>query len=338
MVSIEKLKVLSLFSGIGAFEKALSNIGIDYELVGYSEVDDGYGKELQRVYEEMHNAKDKYLGLVQGVKGHDLGQVDIITHGSPCQSFSIAGLQEGADEGSDTKSSLMWETVRIIKESKPKFVIWENVKSVLHKKHIPNFNKYIETMDNLGYESYYDVLRASDFGLPQKRERVFVVSVPKGHKFEIPKSTDQSKRLSDILEDEVDDKYDIPRDMITNWYNKKPPFGDRFSLLKRDDVGYTLVAKGGRAVITNNYILKNESDCALIDKYKKKDALGQIISTGVEIRALTPREYWRMMGWSEASIDQVRDMGVSDARLYKMAGNSIPINVLEEIFKSLFKM
>lgn len=338
MAFIIKIKLLSLFSGIGAFEKALENIDVDYDLVGYSEVDDGYGKAVQEVYETLHSAKDKYLGLVQDVQGKNLGHVDILTHGSPCQNFSMAGTKEGGDKGSGTQSSLMWETVRIVGEVKPKVVIWENVKGVLYKNNVKNFNKYIDELNKMGYTSYYEVLVGNDYGVPQKRERVYVISIlGEDIDFEFPNPTNQSTVLRDILEVNVDEKYNVPISMIHGWINKKPPFGDRFNLLKYDDVGYTLVAKGGRAVITNNYILKNESDYGLIREFKGKPSLQNIADKNIRLRALTPREYWRMMGWDETSIDKVIEMGTSDARMYKMAGNSIVVPVLEEIFKNLLK-
>jgi len=334
---ISKLKVLSLFSGIGAFEKALENIGFKYDLVGYSEINDGYGKALQDTYELLHSAKNKYLGLVQDIHGGELGHVDLITHGSPCQNFSMAGTKEGGDKGSGTQSSLMWETVRIVGETKPKFVIWENVKGVLYKGNIENFNKYIDKMNDLGYTSHHNVLIGSDYGVPQRRERIFVVSVlDDNNGFNFPDATNTNKVLRDILEIDVDEKYNVPVSMIRGWINKKPPFGDRFNLLQYNNVGYTLVAKGGRAVITNNYILKNECDYSLINEFKGKPALQQIIDNNIELRALTPREYWRMMGWDEQSIDKVIELGISEARMYKMVGNSIVVPIIEELFKSIF--
>ena len=334
---IKKLNVVSLFSGIGAFEEGLYRNDIDYNLLGYSEIDDGYGKAVQEVYEELHNAKGKYLGLVQSIRGSDFKNVDLITHGSPCQDFSIAGDRKGGDKGSNTQSSLMWETVRIINESLPKYVIWENVKSVLFKSNIHNFEMYLEKMEKMGYHNYHKVLSANDFGVPQKRERIFVISVRGESNFQFPTYNINNVTLRDILEDNVSDGYSVPVSMIDGWYNKKPPFGDRFNLLKYDDIGYTLVAKGGRAVITNNYILKHESDYQKIEHFKGKTCLRELLDKNIEIRALTPREYWRMMGWDEESINKVYSMGVSDARMYKMAGNSIVVNILEQLFKCLLK-
>lgn len=306
--------------------------------MGYSEINDGYGKAVQEVYEMLHNAKDKYLGLVQDVQGKNLGHIDIVTHGSPCQNFSMAGTKEGGDEGSGTQSSLMWETVRIVGETKPKIVIWENVKGVLYENNIKNFNKYIDELNKMGYISYYEVLVGNDYGVPQKRERIYVVSILENDiEFKFPNPTNKDTVLRDILEANVDEEYNVPISMIHGWINKKPPFGDRFNLLKYDDVGYTLVAKGGRAVITNNYILKNECDYNLVDEFKGKTSLQNLVDKNIKLRALTPREYWRMMGWNDVTIDKVIEMGVSDARMYKMAGNSIVVPVLEEIFKKLFK-
>ena len=123
-----KLKVLSLFSGIGAFEKALTNIGVDYELVNYCEINE----HASKCYSIIHGIPEE-LNLIDVTKidTSQLKDFDLLTHGSPCQSFSMAGKQEGGVKGSGTKSSLLWETVRVIQSKKPKYVIWENVKNVL---------------------------------------------------------------------------------------------------------------------------------------------------------------------------------------------------------------
>ena len=148
-MELEKIKILSLFSGIGAFEKALENVGINFELVGFSEID----KYAIKSYCAIHNVnEDKNLGDITKIDIEKLPRfIDIITHGSPCQDFSVAGKQAGGDKGTNTRSSLMWNTVDIIKWCLPKYVIWENVKNLLSSKHRHNFDSYIETMDKLGY-------------------------------------------------------------------------------------------------------------------------------------------------------------------------------------------
>ena len=140
---MNKLKVLSLFSGIGAFEKALSNLGVDYELVGYSEID----KYASKSYCAIHGVDESLnFGDITKIDIKNLPKADLITHGSPCQSWSLAGKNEGGDKGSGTRSSLMWYSVEIIREVRPKYVIWENVKNVLSKKHRHNFDLYIDLL------------------------------------------------------------------------------------------------------------------------------------------------------------------------------------------------
>ncbi|MBQ4030281.1 MAG: DNA (cytosine-5-)-methyltransferase [Bacilli bacterium] len=165
-----KLKVLELFGGIGACSKALERIGIEEEIVDYVEIDKYAVKSFNAIFGTNFEPQD----ICEWDK--DI-KVDLIMHGSPCQDFSTAGQQAGGDKDSGTRSSLMWETIRIVKKLKPKYVIWENVKNLLSKKHRHNFDKYLETMEEIGYKNYYQVLNAKDYGIPQNRERVFTISI-----------------------------------------------------------------------------------------------------------------------------------------------------------------
>lgn len=203
------LKYLSLFSGIGAPEKALKNLGIEYELVGFSEID----KYAIKSYCAIHNVSEELnLGDITKIDIKSLPKdIDFITHGSPCTDLSLAGKEAGADKGSGTRSSLMWNSVEIFKHCKPKIILWENVKNLLSKKHKHNFDAYIEDLNNLGYTSYYKVLNAKDFGIPQNRERVFTISIRNdiNKEFKFPEPFDNGIRLKDLLEKEVDEKYYI---------------------------------------------------------------------------------------------------------------------------------
>lgn len=174
------IKILELFGGIGACSKALERLGIDYEIADYVEID----KYAVASYNAMNGTNFEPQDICKWNK--DI-KVDLIMHGSPCQDFSLAGKQAGGDEGSGTRSSLMYETIRIVEKLKPKYVIWENVKNLLSKKHIHNFNAYLETMEQLGYKNYYQVLNAKDYGIPQNRERVFTVSILGNENYEFPK-------------------------------------------------------------------------------------------------------------------------------------------------------
>lgn len=194
------MKVLELFGGIGACSKALERLGIDYEIVDYVEID----KYAVASFNAMHGTNFEPQDITKWDK--DI-EADLIMHGSPCQDFSVAGKQAGGDEGSGTRSSLMYETLRIVAKLKPKYVIWENVKNLLSQRHRHNFDAYLEAMERLGYADYYQVLNAKDYGVPQNRERVFTVSILGGGEFKFPEPIPLEKRLKDVLEDNVDEKY-----------------------------------------------------------------------------------------------------------------------------------
>ena len=326
-----KLRVLSLFSGIGAFEMALRNIEIDYELVNFCEND----KYAIKSYCAIHDVdKNLNLGDITKISIENLPKdIDLITHGSPCQDFSVAGLQRGGDEGSETRSSLMWNTVEIIKHCKPKYVIWENVKNVLSKKHKHNFDKYLKTLELLGYTNYWKVLNAKDYGVPQNRERVFVVSILGEHKpYEFPKPIKLEKRLKDILEIEIDDKYYLSEKVQKRFKQTKSDNGENsiigttapeFRTIGQRDLVYSKEGIMGTLVATD---------------YKQPKQILETIQGDTGIRKLTPRECFRLMGLNDEDIDKIQMTKISDTQQYKLAGNSIVVPVLEEIFKNLFKM
>ena len=188
------MKILELFGGIGACSKALERLGIDYEIADYVEID----KYAVKSFNAIHNTNFEPQDICEWDK--DI-EVDLIMHGSPCQDFSLAGKQAGGDKDSGTRSSLMYETIRIVEKLKPKYVIWENVKNLLSKKHIHNFNAYLETMEQLGYTNYYQVLNAKDYGIPQNRERVFTISILGNEKYEFPKENIQECEVINPLKD-----------------------------------------------------------------------------------------------------------------------------------------
>lgn len=196
------VRVLELFAGIGACSKALTRLGIEHEIVDAVEID----KYAVQSFNAIHGTNFEPQDITQWDK--DI-KVDLIMHGSPCQDFSVAGLNKGGDKGSGTRSSLMYETLRIVEKLKPKYVIWENVKNLLSKKHRHNFDAYIEAMDKLGYHSQYQVLNAKNFGVPQNRERVFTVSIRNDLNvdFKFPEPQELTIRLKDVLEPQVDEKF-----------------------------------------------------------------------------------------------------------------------------------
>lgn len=204
------LRVTTLFSGYDSQCLALERLkkripGFDYELVNWCEFD--------KYAIQAHNAlfpqwADRNLGDITAVDWTKANQCDLLTYSSPCQDFSNAGLQRGGEEGSGTRSSLLWECRKAIEQLKPKYLLMENVKALVSKKFAPTFLAWIQTLDSYGYTSYYRVLNATESNVPQNRERIFVLSILGDHKpFRFPNPVPLEKRLKDILEPAVDDKY-----------------------------------------------------------------------------------------------------------------------------------
>ena len=400
------MRVLELFGGIGACTTALRRIGVDVEVADYVEID----KYAVASYNAINGTNFEPQDICTWDKNIE---VDLIMHGSPCQDFSVAGKQAGGDVGSGTRSSLMYETIRIVGKLRPKYVVWENVKNLLSAKHRHNFDAYLETMKALGYTNYYQVLNAKDYGIPQNRERVFTISILGNKQFEFPqveecknkvinplkgktkygwhfeqavydenglsrslkagggsgnipkvikefefpcKST-LTLRLKDLLEDEVDEKYYLSQRMIDFFYKneqvqKEKGNGFRFGVTDGNVIAKAVTTRaGGR--MDDNFI-----KCQQVGTLDMKghDCLKRVYSdeglsptlTDMQggnrqpktminnrIRKLTPKECWRLMGFSDEDFEKAAKVN-SNTQLYKQAGNSIVVNVLEAIFKRLF--
>ena len=168
-----ELKVLSLFSGIGAFERALENMYTPYELVAYCEID----KYASRAYSILHNVPEsKNLGDITKIDVSKLPtDIDLLTYGFPCQDISVAGRGKGlVHEGTQTRSGLVWDAHKIIEATKPKIAICENVKNLVGKKFTAEFKAILDNLEELGYTNYWQVLNACDYGIPQNREREYL--------------------------------------------------------------------------------------------------------------------------------------------------------------------
>ena len=326
----EKIKVLELFGGIGACTQAFKKAGINHEIVDYVEID----KYAVASYNAINGTEFKPQDICLWDK--DIN-VDLICHGSPCQNFSIAGDQAGGDEGSGTKSSLMYETIRIVKKIRPKYIIWENVKNLLSSTHFHNFKAYLDVMDELGYDSYYQVLNGVDFGIPQARQRVFTISIRKDLKqyFEFPEKKPLNITMQDLFEDESDinPRFYLSNKMIdyctgVNQRESKFPRGERFlSNLNRKDqtVANTITTLPGQRPYDNFVKLKD-------GKITLEDFV--IGSSDIKLRKLTPLECWRLQGFSDEAFYKASQVN-SDTQLFKQAGNSIVVNVLEAILNNL---
>lgn len=307
---MQQLKVLELFGGIGACSKALERLGIEYEIADYVEID----KYAVKSFNAMNGTNFEPQDIMSWNK--DI-IVDLIMHGSPCQDFSIAGKQVGGDKDSGTRSSLMYETIRIVEKLKPKYVIWENVKNLLSKKHRHNFDNYLSEMEQLGYANYYQVLNAKDYGIPQNRERVFVISIRKDieREFEFPPKQKLELSIENMIEYKVNSKFYLD----DKWFNNNINYQNNTVCETRYDEGIRL--------------FKNN----ICGSLRTIDACGnKAVIQDNKIRKLTPKECWRLMGFDDEDFDKAAQVN-SKTQLYKQAGNSIVVNVLEAIFKELFK-
>ena len=385
------LRVLELFAGIGACSKALTNLGIEHEIVDAVEID----KYAIKSFNAIHGTNFEPQDITTWDK--DI-ECDLIMHGSPCQDFSVAGKQAGGDKDSGTRSSLMYETLRIVEKVKPKVVIWENVKNLLSKKHRHNFDAYIGAMCDMGYNSCWQVLNAKDYGVPQNRERVFTVSLAAGWpgEFTFPPKQELTRRLKDVLEDNVDEKFYIKdatsltvgtsfdvinggtvgrmHDISRRAYhedsiapamhtcqggNTEPEVSVSVDVSKTvrasgrgsmDRHTWDVVAVPIKTANKKGYDMATDGDgidLAYPESTTRRGRVGHGVAKtiptndsqgtldGFHIRKLTPRECWRLMGFDDADFDKAQAAGTSNTQLYKQAGNSIVVNVLEGILRNL---
>lgn len=316
----EKLRVLSLFSGIGSPEMALRDLGIEYDLIGYSEIDN----KAINSYCAIHDvSKKENLGDITKIDIKLLpSNIDLITHGSPCQDFSVGGYKQGGDEGSGTRSSLMWNTVAICEHCKPKYVIWENVKGVLQQSQIHNYNKYIQKMKELGYVNYSKIINAKNFGLAQDRARIFVVSIRNdiSKKFEFPIGEDLNVTLREVLDTDVD----------TRFYVKKVLNPRR----TKKYIQYDNSGKGYNSQEARLYYLDGQM-CTL-PRCNGGDKTQVLLDEENMIgRRITPWEAWMLMGFSKNDYLKAEQSGQTMGSLYGQAGNSIALPVIKEILKNL---
>lgn len=352
------LRVFEAFSGVGAQRMALRNLGIEHEVVGISEID----KFAIKSYEAIHGETVNF-GDVSKLNPKDLPDFDLFTYSFPCQDLSIAGQKAGMVKG-QTRSGLLYECEKIIEAKLPKYLLLENVKNLVGKKFKPQFDEWLSYLEGLGYTNCWQVLNAKDYGVPQNRERVFVVSILGEHKtYAFPNPIPLTRAVKDILEDEVDERYYINK----QWHFTQPheQKHDNNEIAQIDGINYkatrsvgdinklcrTLDTMGGgqrEPKILVNYLLPNQDVSYCIDaNYHKGTTIEgyltkhrrQLVNdkNNYRVRKLTPLECWRLMGFNDDDFNKAKSAGLSNSQLYKQAGNSIVVPVLEGLFSELFK-
>lgn len=368
---MQPLRVFTAFSGYDSQCMALDRLtdqfpGFAYELVGWSEID--------RYAIQAHNAvypqyADRNYGDISKIDWAQVPDFDLFTMSSPCQDFSSAGMQRGGAEGSGTRSSLLWECRKAIIAKKPKCIVFENVKALVSAKFLPYFNKWQAELSGYGYSNFARVLNARDYGVPQNRERIFMVSILGDSSYHFPAKLPLNKRLKDLLERDVDERYYLSQHAVEVFEAHKKrcdAAGNGFGWLPTDGSGIATCLKAVTDRPRDNYLIIPEPGDTLCgvsispnhrlefrgQSSIKQDAAPALRATdykcphcawftspdGVSyrIRKLTQREGFRLMDVTEDNIDKIQSCGVSATQQYKMAGNSIVVACLYHLFRKLF--
>lgn len=328
---MNKLRVFEAFSGYGSQSIALRNIGIPYEVVAISEIDKYAIKAYEAIHGEVNN-----LGDISKIKIEDIPEHDLFTYSFPCQDISVAGRQRGIEK-EKTRSGLLYECEKIIEHCRPKYLLMENVKNLVGKKFKPKFDEWLAYLETLGYTNYWQVLNSKDYGIPQNRERVFCISILGEHKpYEFPKKLELTKKIKDILEEETDNKHHLSNNAIKKIVvvdeNIKPSAKLNFEREKNE------ISKSEKEIYRckcNSGWLDSRVGIKVAPTLMAYSSHTCVYSD-FRIKKLTPKEWFRLMGMDDNDIQKIIDSGISNTQQYRLAGNSIVINVLEEIFKNLF--
>lgn len=351
------LNVLSLFSGIGAFEKALENLGIDYELVGYSEID----KFASKAYSLLHNVPESMnFGDITKIDETMLPKnlIDLLTYGFPCQDISIAGAKKGLvdEDGKKTRSGLFFDALRIIEATKPKIAIAENVKHLTSKSMKPIFDLVLSSLEEAGYNNYWAVMNAADYEIPQSRERVLIVSIRKdvdNGKFSFPAPVPLTTCMNDFLDEEVPESFYLSEEKTRSVLVHNAAHAGQ--ICDRGGICTTLLSRDYKdpKVVICKMEIKQIADLRhygndQMNRVYSPEGLAPTLKTvsgggrevkiydGDRYRNLTPTEYFRLMGFTDADVELLMANGISKTQLYKMAGNSISVKMLEHLFTALY--
>lgn len=397
---MKKIRVCTLFSGYDSQCMALDRLKeqhpeFDYELVAWAEIDKFAIQAHNAVYPQW---ADRNYGDVSKIDWSKVPDFDLLTYSSPCQDFSNAGKQKGGVEGSGTRSSLLWECRRAILAKKPKYLLMENVAALVSQKFIGTFNQWQLELERYGYTNFSQVLNAKDYGVPQNRERIFMVSILDCEQaYYFPTPVELTIRLKDVLEKNVDERYYLKDNALVNFlefknfisrgeqndsYNrvwKTDGYCGSLNCTKEMEILEPIIgalrgrnpenpSERGRSNgkykqrlelnenHTSNTITSVQKDNVVVEPTIVQRGHGfnsggeftetaptitgptwhfnNILHESYRIRKLTERECFRLMGVIDTDSDKIRD-AVSKSQCYKLAGNSIVVDVMVGIFEQL---
>lgn len=320
------IRVFSMFTGIGAYERALQNIGVNYELVGYCEIED----KRNKAYQLLHKVtQDKNHGDVTTLDTSEIEDFDLLTYSPPCVSFSVAGKQEGMK---DVRGTLFYNALKVIQDKHPKYCVMENVDN-LAIKFKEDFNLMLDSLDKAGYNNYWKIINAKDF-LPQNRNRVYLVSIRKDiddKTFEFPIGEDtrywwefinpyETRELTGSQKRKIDYVKGLNPTETVN-IEGKPQF---------DRAIITLRTSGLR-------FQNNREHPTITAAYGRGGGNFTMLAYNGHIGGITPRQCFKLMGFEYEDADLLKANGFSVSSLYEMSGRTVVVPVLEGIFKNLLK-
>ena len=361
------IKVGSDFSGVGAFDQALKRLEINYETIFACDMD----KYARQTFIENYGEPKYYP---ENVYNREIPKesVDIYMTSPPCQAFSLAGNRKGESE---ERGVLFYNSHEFILKNKPRYFIFENVKGLLSDDNGKTFQRWIDYLsksvngqpvifpheESANYHVYHKVLNSKDYGVPQNRERIFITGIrdDADNKFIFPPKEHLTKRLKDVLEDDVDEKYFLSEKMVNGLIGKNSQDnGFTFKPKTGEDTGSCVTARCFKMGADDNYIhvksatkkgyeIAKEGDSinfSVPNSETRRGRVGKGVAQTLDtqcnqgiiqdrIRRLTPRECFRLQDFPDSF-----KMPCSDSQMYKQAGNSITVGVLEKIIKRLIKI
>lgn len=307
----KQYKIIDLFAGIGGIRLGFTNaFNNNTDFVFSSEID----TNAQKTYEANYN--DKPHGDITKIEAIDIPKHDIILAGFPCQAFSVAGHRKGFE---DTRGTLFFDVARIAEHHKPEVLFLENVKGFVGHDKGNTFKTLVRVLEELGYKVFSKVLNTKDFGIPQNRERIYIVAfLNNSIDFTFPNTCDIKSSIQDCLESNIDKKY---------YYNGKP----LFDKIKDDVVNENSVYQWRR-----QYVRENKSGvCPTLTANMGTGGHNvPIIRDKVGIRKLTPKECGNFQGFPKEFKIPAQ---IADSHIYKQFGNSVSINVIEKIADNIYK-
>lgn len=336
------MKFLDLFAGIGGFRLGMESAG--HECIGFCEID----KFARASYKAIHNTEGEIelhdITRVTDDEVRAIGEVDVVCGGFPCQAFSIAGARRGFE---DTRGTLFFEIARFASILKPKYLFLENVKGLLNHARGNTFKTIIGALDGLGYDVEWQVLNSKNFGVPQNRERVFIIGYFRG----------QRARNVFPFGGKVENADPGLKNEIKKYGTIQPNFNQSGIVYETDGIAPTIRAyQGGnlepkirvKEATKQGYAEAEVGDSINLSYPNSKTRRGRVgkqiantlltgesqgvVEPDFRIRVLTPREYWRLQGFPDWAFDRAQEVN-SNSQLYKQAGNSVTVNVIAAIAK-----